>query len=302
MANYTELSDEAALDLAGQWGLEIRRFDPIPGGAANSSYFLETIDGTHLVLTVLNNHDVATATDLVDLVRFLHAADIPTPPILERPDGSDLVVAEGHPVIIKEYAEGTVSPELTLAALSSVGAALMHLHELDAPERFRLRSRRLPSDWKVAAQEFDARFRRWLETVERLIGTTIDGLPRTSLVHGDLFPDNIVVTPETGKVQILDWETAGFDAPEVDLGFTIVGLCRSDANAIDPGRRDSLLDGYGATFDAAATKPCAIHAAAVYGYHRYLRHRVKYPNAELADYYLEMCEFAASLDCRLALD
>ncbi|WP_119273860.1 phosphotransferase [Taklimakanibacter deserti] len=49
----------------------------------------------------------------------------------------------------------------------------------------------------------------------------LEDLPRAQarcLVHGDLIPENFIVTP-TGKLQLIDWEYAGNGEPEIDIAL-----------------------------------------------------------------------------------
>jgi aminoglycoside phosphotransferase (APT) family kinase protein len=66
----------------------------------------------------------------------------------------------------------------------------------------------------------------------------LDRVPRTSLVHSDLNPKNLLVDPDTLEVTgVLDWEFAHAGGPTTDLG----NLLRLDR---DPAFADAVLDVY----------------------------------------------------------
>ncbi len=104
--------------------------------------------------------------------------------------------------------------------LRTVGASLAAVHAIPMTATERLPFRPRP----IAVDDF-ARERRTgrmpttplLEEADQLI--TERGLPvsGTVFVHGDVWPGNIVWTPEEAAV-LIDWKTAGVGAAGVDLG------------------------------------------------------------------------------------
>lgn len=119
------------------------------------------------------------------------------------------------------------------------------------------------------------------------------------LVHGDCFPDNLVIT-DRGDLALLDWETATRDLLILDLGMAIVGLCRTDGQ-LRPDCADSLLDGYETvrrlTDDERRQLPNAVrYTSIVIAYHRYLRHHIVHPDPANQHLYREIPRFVQSLD------
>ena len=84
----------------------------------------------------------------------------------------------------------------------------------------------------------------WMEGMPRLIEACATllavGLP-DALIHGDLHPGNIVVTPD-GRYVVVDWSDAALGNPFVDLATYL-------PRTKDRDLRERLLDAYVATWD-----------------------------------------------------
>lgn len=68
MARYTSLSQAQIDAILAEYPLKPREVAPLSGGAANSSYLVHA-DSAAYVLTVLDNHDSASAGRLAALQR-----------------------------------------------------------------------------------------------------------------------------------------------------------------------------------------------------------------------------------------
>ena len=93
MADYTALEHIDIDGIAERYGLGACTITKLTGGAANSSFRLETPSGA-FTLTMLDNHDYASAQRLARLTSALRVAGIPTtevvpadPPLVTRPRG-----------------------------------------------------------------------------------------------------------------------------------------------------------------------------------------------------------------------
>lgn len=300
MADYTHLTNEEIAEVCRCYGLDYRRSLHIDGGMANSSYLVHCTQGDY-VLTVLDNHDAASARRLVDLMGYLVSCGVPTSMPVADLHGEYLAMHGDHPIIIKHHLPGMCVRELPDSFLPAAGALLAAVNLLHPePARFGLRrGRRLPADTAEMLEQFaDQDFARWLnEQLQRAqLPSPDDNL--ASLVHGDVCSDNIVVGPgET--LALLDWETAVIDLPVVDLGMAVFGLCRSDGQ-FRPDRAVALIEGYQRAHVLCAAEhelllPATVYAALLIGYHRYVRHHIRYPAPARQHLYREIPPFVNSL-------
>ena len=93
---------------------------------------------------------------------------------------------------------------------------------------------------RVATRARDPEFSTWLNDVLRALDLRSDELPR-GLVHGDLFPDNLI-TCDDGELIAIDFEEACHYSLVFDIGMALVGMTLMDA--LTPRHAAALLAGY----------------------------------------------------------
>jgi homoserine kinase type II len=299
VATYTSLEALDLHRLARLYGLHEPVAVPLKGGAANSSFRLDTPGDGPYVLTALDNHDEAGARHLARVTRAFAELGLPTAHVVANSEGEDITVLRGKPYLLKELIPGEVEDPLPERLLSAAGELLARLHGfpadgLDLP----VGTRRLNRTHRAAATAFpDRAFADWIDGQLTSIGRHEDQHHRSSVpIHGDLFADNLIVRPD-GGLSVIDWETASLDDPLLDLGMAAVGLCQTADGRLSSHRLQLLLDGYDAlrplSAEDRAELPTEIaHAAVIIAFHRYHRHNVRFPNPERATYYRQMVVFA----------
>jgi homoserine kinase type II len=303
VATYTNLEALDLPALAGRYGLRDPVAAPLKGGAANSSFRLDTPgDGQAYVLTALDNHDEASARHLARITRAFTGLGLPTAHVVANTAGEDITVLHRKPYLLKELIPGGVEDPLPEALLPEAGELLARLHGfpsdgLDLP----VGTRRLNSTHRAATAEFqDRAFASWLEAQLTSIGRHEADHRRAAVpIHGDLFADNLIVRPD-GGLSVIDWETASLDDPLLDLGMAAVGLCQTPDGRLSSERLRLLLRGYDrlrplSTEDRAELPTEIVHAAVIIGFHRYHRHNVRFPDPERATYHQMMVTFAGTV-------
>lgn len=134
------------------------------------------------------------------------------------------------------------------------------LHQLPGPADSVLRRRLVSYDrsffehWPNRARHFAERWdpgrRHQLDEALQGYDETLDalaGMPRC-LVHGELYPSNILVEESGGRISAVDWEMAGIGAPLLDLSSLVAGDW-SDTE------RQALIDAYHAALPARRRPP-----------------------------------------------
>ncbi|WP_410665984.1 phosphotransferase [Amycolatopsis sp. lyj-84] len=301
MATYSPLTPDTLAQLYERFELPGATAEPLAGGAANTSY-LVTVGERRYVLTVLDNHDPVSATRLARLLRHLIDHGLPTSEPLPDRSGQPVTTVANRLFLLKNYVPGTCRTELPSPALLAAGALLARLREVPPPEFDLPVGRRLPADALEVAEHFgDHDFADWVHTHAALGTLPAPDRSRSSLVHGDMAGDNLVLG-EDGQVAVLDWETAALDLPVVDLGMTLYALCRTEGR-FDLARARHLLAGYAEVRTLSDQEwdlllPATTHAAVLIGYHRYLRHHLRYPDATKQHLYLEVPPYLADIRTR----
>lgn len=244
MAKYTTLEQIDLPAVADSYGLDDPRLAPLAGGAANSSFRLSTASA-EFVLTILDNHDTASAESLAAHTQALFLLGVPTSAVVPATDGSLITHFDGRPVILKVWTEGRVEQPLPVKLLPEAGRILAQLHALSTQSPgltdIPVGTRRLSADHEALIPELpDREFAAWLtdrlNRIHRAEAT--NHRPRT-VTHGDLFDDNVIVRTD-GSLTVLDWETISLDDPLLDLGMAAVGLAQENGE-LAPERVKALV-------------------------------------------------------------
>ncbi|MFF2086641.1 phosphotransferase enzyme family protein [Nocardia sp. NPDC058176] len=309
MAEYTTLADLDQAKIRACYGIdEIVSLEPVPGGAANSSFRLGgTRAGVDVdyALTILDN-DPAAAPRLAALLARLDG-HFRTTELVSAVDGKCVVEIDGRVMILKQWIDGSVYPVLPAELLGKAGAALAQLHRVPTtavtgPERLPSDGRRLTAAHRSRIADFgDRAFADWLTTRLAALDHISSGRS-LALIHGDLYSDNIIVS-DAGELVVIDWETACLEDPLLDLGMAVLGLGVVDGR-LHPDRADAIVDGYSGVVPVTASERAGVLrdmvelSALIIAFHRYYRHNVRYPGSPAADRYREMVGIVASLPAR----
>ena len=170
MANYTRVEDLDVPALTDRYRLHDARISPLNGGAANSSFRLGAREG-EFVLTVLDNHDPASAQQLAARTQRLFDLGIPTTEVVPDRRGDLAPVVDTKPVLLKVWIEGRVVDPLPKELLPAAGALLARLHTVpaDIPD-LPVGTRRLSDDHEARIAEFpDRAFASWLTSQLKVV-------------------------------------------------------------------------------------------------------------------------------------
>ena len=269
------------------------------GGTANTSYLINSLSGK-FVLTVLECHDELTARRLIDILVHVCHHGVCTGHPVETSKGEYCVTHRGRPVILKTYVPGKCNNQFPDDALVRAGRLLAKIHRIPAPKWLPSKERRLPRDAEAHMAGFsDREFVGWMHKQLEFVGTLTTGLTGPSgLVHGDYYPDNLVVR-YNGELAVLDWETASDELLALDIGIAVVGLCRSNGR-LAPASARKLISGYQdyrkmEPDELAMMRDVVVYSAIVIAYYRYYRHRIFRPSRSKACLYQEIPPFVESV-------
>jgi homoserine kinase type II len=258
VAVYTQLGAETLAAIIAEFDVgPLVSAKGIAEGVSNSNWLIETgeADGrsTRFILTVYE-----TRTDIGDLPFFLGLLDhlaarhCPVPRTIHDRAGRAFRMHEGKALALIEFLPGVSVSEPTPAQARAVGAALAQIALAAADfAGYRTNSLSLP-DWVELASACGA---AGLHTIAPGLDTLVadelrhlaDCWPRAlphSVIHADLFPDNVLMIGErvTG---LIDFYFACNDITAYDLAVTHAAWCfSSDGRRFDPGLSQALLAGY----------------------------------------------------------
>ena len=286
---------EWLLSLAGLQGLE--SIAPMEGGWDNSNTLLTMSDGTRLVLKIWNAQPNLADVDEV-IGRQLHVQEhgIPTSVPMKLANGARYAVKERVAWTLLPYVEGGMLGT-DKNALESLGEAMARMHEVPLADCF-------PRDYRmgwslfermyeeVGAEEQCPEFMVLLkDEEEQLRGSVPEDLPE-GILHGDLFPDNVL---GGGRVEaIIDFEEAWIGPRAFDLVMAFVGFGWHDGVPMSE-RWDALLTGYESVRPLKESEKESLpslhrYATLSIAAWRYWKHVMSEPDTELSERYLEMVD------------
>ncbi|MFG2844261.1 phosphotransferase [Kitasatospora sp. NPDC048296] len=270
---------QAGVPLTGQdvsglldaYGLTLRRARPLPGGMENTHLKAETTSGT-FVMTLLNKKTPEQAEEYARFLRHLELTGAPAPRLRALHDGGWVTQFGGRPVIVCDFVDGRSPARLPARLVHEAGFLLGRVHRTAAAgfdSALRPHLRLDEDDAATLASLPDSAFGRWARSTWHAVGHVPEHDGPLVPVHGDLFPDNIVVRGQS--LVFLDWEDGSLDLPHLDVGMTLLGLCCR--RAFSPRRAGRLLAGYqqgsGTALNGGLVRDAALYAAVLVALRRH---------------------------------
>jgi homoserine kinase type II len=295
---YTEVSlDDASAVIEAAGLSQLLSIEKLAGGWANSNYILTLKDDAKLVLKIWNEQSLEDVEYLLSMTSYLADNGVATPlPIIYR-NGKSMMVIDGLAWTLLPFIEGQWL-EPNHSSLYSLGVIQANLHLVNPPKG-------LKSDFSMGNTLFEklfsiadenhgwSDFLKMLKSESVLLSESIgQDLPR-GIIHGDLFPDNVIGTKDKVK-SLLDFEEMCYDVLAFDLVMTFVGFGWEGGQPVAE-RWNSLLAGYQSIRklnDAEINALPDLHRLATLSIAawRYWQFVINFPNTEHSDRYLEMTE------------
>ena len=301
---YTEVSlDDASTVVEATDMSELLSIEKLAGGWANSNYILTLKDNTKLVLKIWNEQSLEEVEYLLSMTSYLADNGIPTAKPIIFNNGKLMMVKDGLAWTLLPFVEGQWL-ESNHSSLYSLGMIQANLHLLNPPKELRnnfsMGDTLFEKLFSIADETHGwTDFLNMLKTESTLLSKSIgQDLPR-GIIHGDLFPDNVIGTKEKVK-SLLDFEEMCHDVLAFDLVMTFVGFGWENGQPVAE-RWNSLLAGYQSVRklnEAEINSLADLHRLATLSIAawRYWQFVINLPNTEHTDRYLGM---TARLDKKL---
>ncbi len=299
MALYARLDRAAVEGLARRFGIDdITAFSVLDGGSENSNYCVETNSGKY-VLTLCDQKSLKHATNLANLLVYLTDHGIRTSRVVVPPKEPIVVLHDEKPVMLKHHVDGNIAANLTGDLLVQLGEEMGRLHQIPAPSY-------LPKSFPYGRSHFpevlnsnlDHAYIDWLSEKRSYLQEQIpQNLPMT-LIHGDVFFDNLIVQGER-LMAIIDFEEACYYYRSFDLGMVIVGACRN-RQGISFQKVRKFLRGYQneltlESVERESLKVFAVYAAVATSFWRFRQYHLLRPEPRLCDMHVEMQTLADTI-------
>ena len=251
MAVYTHV-DAPALSgfLSGYKVGKPLAFKGIAEGIENSNYFLQTEQG-RFILTLYERR--ASAEDLpffLDLMSHLARHGLPCPLPVKSKNGDYLQILAGKSACLITFLNGVSSDHPSPLHCGEVGDALAHMHI--AGEDFNAgRENDLTLDgWRAIAADIGDRADEIETGLSGLIADELAYLEAkwptdlpTGLIHGDLFPDNVLFTDDT-LTGLIDFYFACTDFLAYDIAVMINAWGFDENHDFSSAHTKALIERY----------------------------------------------------------
>ena len=270
MAVYTKVSAEALsalLDLYDAGGLVSAK--GIAEGVENSNYLVDTTSGRFILTLYEKRVDSGDLPFFMALLDHLADKGLPVPRAIRDRAGRQIQQVAGRPACLIEFLPGVSVSHPTLEQAHATGAALGRMHAALDDFTGERPNTLGPDGWR----ELAARCGSDLDRIAAGLGTRVaDELawlaqhwPATlpcSVVHADLFPDNVLMQGDT-VTGVIDFYFACSDLRAWDVAVTHAAWCfENDGTGFEPTRASALLSGYDQTFGLSAEERDAFPALA----------------------------------------
>ncbi len=256
MAVYTDLGAEDLARLIGAWDVgTLVSAKGIAEGISNSNWLIETsggAQGSRFILTMYERRiDLADLPFFLRLLDDLAAAGLPVPRTIHDRAGEPFRMVEGKAAALIEFLPGVSPTAPSPAQAFAVGAVIARMHEATRDYPHARANTLSPPECAAVLGGFEADalhaidpdLPRAAADAAAIAESWPTDLPR-SVIHSDLFPDNVLMLGERVS-GLIDFYFSCTDLMAYDLAVTHAAWSFDKTGRIyraDVGR--DLVDGY----------------------------------------------------------
>ena len=285
------------------WTAEMSDLQPVTsivrleGGWDNPIFRLLLEDGGSVVLKIWKGQEgIDGALDVLERHKWLDGHGISTTVPIQFKDGSSCILNEGLGWTLMPFIpSGHLGSDES--SLNSLGREMARMHRVPKSEFFPDRYRMGRSLFKevLATENVHQKYGSFISLLGENAEFLLSGLPRDlpmGILHGDLFPDNVL--GESEVVAIIDLEESFFGPCAFDLAMAFVGFGWEHGKPV-PQRWEALVEGYQSIRALEEDEVSSLpdlhrYATLAIACWRFWKHNLIAPDAELGNRYEEMVD------------
>ena len=253
MAVYTHLTAAEIAQFVAHYDVgELVSAKGIAEGVSNSNWLIETARGRFILTVYEERTEVRDLPFFLDLLDHLAARDCPVPRTIHDREGASYRLARGKPAALIEFLPGVSEDEPSPEQAHATGAALARMH-LAARDFGAQRDNTMgPQAWHTLLGNCGAEGLGGIAAeLPDLVETELahidahwpTGLPQ-SVIHADLFPDNVLLRGNSVSAMI-DFYFACTGMMAFDLAVTHAAWSFADGGRrFRPDVGAALIAGY----------------------------------------------------------
>ena len=245
---------------------EIIELRGIAAGITNTNYFVTTqnnrLEQTRYVLTVFEHNKLEELPYFVDLMTHLVKHGVPCPTPIADKNGLALHVLKGKPALMVSCLKGSDTATPNVAQCAQVAKTLAQMH-IAGKDFVKKSHNQLGIDWRnVTAEQVMPKL---FADEQALLKTELDfqetldlsALPH-SVVHGDLFRDNVLFDGEN-LGGFIDFYYACDDSQAYDVAIAVNDWCVLQDGSFDAEKLNAFLSAYQAVRPFTAAENISWH-------------------------------------------
>ena len=291
MEQSTELNEIEIREILAKFDIHnISSFELLSGGSENTNYLVK-LENRKYVLCIFEQKTEKNAKELAHLLKHLEINNLNTSKLIYTSDSESVIIWNNKPIIIKTFIEGEIRKDFPPHLLKLIGKELAKLHQINVPEY-------LPKQLNYGKEQFsnvrkysaNSEFDIWLKNIIKYISPYLKlNLPK-SIIHADVFWDNVIIGKDDNTATIIDFEEAVNYYRLFDIGMTIIGTC-GEEKIINMEKIKHLLDGYQSEVqlledEINSLKAFTIYAGASMAFWRHQNFNYVKPNTKMSNHYM----------------
>jgi homoserine kinase type II len=252
MAVYTKISQNDLEELLSNYEIgKPLSYTAIEAGIQNSNYFIDT-DKARYVLTIYENRiNLDDLPFFLNLTEHLATHGVPCPLPIANKTGEKISTIQGKPCAIISFVKGTEVKNINISHVSELGKNLakMHLAGQDFPMQ---RVNEMGMDhWQDMLNNVKNRADEIENGISAEISEQLELLQKNwpknlakGIIHGDVFPDNVLFADNGSIAGIIDFYFACTDILIYDLAVCLNSWCFDDNKIFNQEKANMLISSY----------------------------------------------------------
>ncbi|MDH4261973.1 MAG: phosphotransferase [Spirochaetia bacterium] len=221
--------------------------EKLNSGLTNFNYHIYMQNDQHCFLKVFRNADQKRVLGITNLINNILKHHFPTPDLISC-NNRYYWQDENHIAIMTRFIKGRY-PEKNVTNLYKIGTILGMLHQIpvfaDLLQGYSLNY----YEQRIKILQFNTskkhEFEKFIKTVDPIIQKIPENGFHESIIHGDVFLDNLLLT-DFDDIFFIDFEGGCIDKSIFDLARAVIG-CAVYKNEINLDLAAALITGYDKT-------------------------------------------------------
>lgn len=252
MAIYTKVSHEEIEKLLSNYDLgKLVKHTAIIAGIQNSNYFIDTEKARYVLTIYENSLEYKDLPFFLKLMEHLAKQGVHCPLPMATKSGDALTEFKGKPSAIVSFVKGQEATAITAEIISELGQNLAKMHLAGKDFNMQRKNPLGPEGWRGLFAEIKNKKNNLGAEIIEEINDNLEFLTRnwpenleSGIIHGDLFPDNVLFTDDDKVSGIIDFYFSCNDYYIYDIAVCMNAWCFEEDLSFNENKANTLLKSY----------------------------------------------------------